>query len=232
MKLSTARIVVLLIALVGLAAVTAACGGSGDERSAVVAHAEPRWPDSTLRDWVSYADQVSVVRVISESRIDPPSDVIERGEGYVGRRITIEVESTIWGRGFHEVNGRVTMLAPGWAMHDSKEYPFVPAGGSRGEVGHRYLAPLVLTDEGDWTIFSFSGLFPLFDDRISEDRRAGTAEGQIAKQIVGLTVPSVTEMLAKTDADPLAVKYGILSPDARVEAVYKEKDRALESGSG
>lgn len=214
--------VIPLFSLAVIAAV--ACGDSTSSGPSVAGgNASWKFPHSTLTDWVSYADQVSVLTVLEEEEIPPPPEVIERGEGYIGRRITVRVEETVWARsGAPSVVGEFQTRVLGWTMHDSERRPTVLGGAyPRLEVGDRYLSPLVMSD-GEWVTLSSEVVLPLAGDVVASfDVMQGTRALPLVEEMIGKTVDEVASLVAETSPDPLAVQYAELEPVERVEAVQQ-----------
>ena len=91
----------LLRRLVGLAVAGCLAGTFGGGAGAAAgkedlfcpAVRDQLWTTGTLHDWVSFSDQLSVVKVVSERALDDRG-----GLGYVGRGVRIRVERTFWRR--------------------------------------------------------------------------------------------------------------------------------------
>src|SRR5262245_52718789 len=95
MKRSLWAVVLVPVAfalVVGLAAWRTSSGPDIGVCSA--AAIDPAYPQDTLTDLVSYNDQVSVVKVVSERRIREGSE--EESGGMEFRDVTVQVEDTIW----------------------------------------------------------------------------------------------------------------------------------------
>lgn len=72
----------------------------GSERSSPdvteVSGADSVLPNVGLADWISYGNQVAVVLVMSEAELPPPQEVLDRGEGYIGRTVEVRIEEDLW----------------------------------------------------------------------------------------------------------------------------------------
>ena len=77
------------------ALLVAAFAGCGSSRSLVVGEGSDRFFDETYTDWVSFADQLSIVSVVAEEEEPPPAEVLQRGEGYISRTVTLRVENSL-----------------------------------------------------------------------------------------------------------------------------------------
>jgi hypothetical protein len=194
--------------------------GTGD-------YAVPTW---SFGDWVSYADQVSVVTVVAERQLPLGPEEIANDEGYVGRTVTLELERTIWRRpGAPEARTRLTVLTWGWILNEGRMGAMVP-GGARLEVGHRYVLPLArFTAEGKsrWSVFADGdGNFPLdgaviVDGQIGRESPPGDDSYPGTERLGGMTVDELAARLAAAKPDPLAVEHAKLDPIARWEAVAR-----------
>jgi hypothetical protein len=212
-------------ALCALSLALAACGGgsSPSASSVVVGEGSDRFPSETLVDWASYADQLSVVTVVDESEITPPSEVVELGEGYIGRTVTLRIEQTVWSRkGGPTARGTIRTTVQGWVLQDGVRRPFAVAGGPRLEVGGRYLAPLLRVTGNDWITLSTGATLPLDGDVATTAGVAGHPS-PVGEAMRGKSIADVAELLATTPADPIAAKYAQLEPDERLKAVQREK---------
>jgi hypothetical protein len=221
-RIAPAKLLLMTLASVASVAALAACGGSSSSSMLVVGEGSDRFPSETLTDWASYADQLSVVTVVDERELAPPSEVVERGEGYVGRVVTLRIEQTLWHRrGGPTARGDVSTTVQGWVLQDGERRPFAVAGGPRLEVGGRYLAPLVHV-QGEWVPLGIGATLPLDGDVATTSGVAGHPSA-IGEAMRGKAVTDVAELLAATPADPVAAKYAHLEPDERLKAVQREK---------
>jgi hypothetical protein len=132
----------------------------------VFGEALERWSTSTANDWVTVADHVVVGTVKVEKETAPTAAEVTRGEGMVGRNVTISVDQTLWSRaGAPATPTQVTLAAPGTlfngglnanrrrlAFHDS----------SRIELGHRYVIAIryspATCDSGEVSPARWSGI--------------------------------------------------------------------------
>jgi hypothetical protein len=180
---------------------------------------EQSFPADTLSDWVSYADQISVVRVISDAPIPPPTSPDTSG-GYQGRRATFAVERTLWRASGVEPKTEFSMAVAGWLTQDSGDrYEACIEGSPRIELGDRYVLPLSHYDDGSPTLLSTDALLPLGKVR----GLAGEFPDTAAEQLKGLSLDGIAALLADTAMDPLAKKYEDLPPYARGRRVIEER---------
>lgn len=105
-----------------------------------------RLPSTTPRDWVTYADQVAVVTVSSETRMPAP-ETDDRGEGDIDRTVRLSVDKVVWrAPDSRPLPDEFTYAALGWHRHsgESASEPSVLVADDRPrlEVGHRYVMAL------------------------------------------------------------------------------------------
>jgi hypothetical protein len=147
----TARVRTVVAAYALLACTVTACsaagGGPGGAGGVRLAMPEGRLPAETASDWVTYAEHVVVVDAVSEREIPPTRTELRRGEGLIGRTVTLRVDRVLWS-------------SPGAAQPAPKKWEYSASGwtftggdpddrtkmGVRGaprvEVGHRYVMAL------------------------------------------------------------------------------------------
>jgi hypothetical protein len=207
------RLVLLVTA--GLAAVTAACS-DGAEYACSDAAVDFSLPTESLTDWVSYADQLSVVEVLAEERLWPPPPTSGAPPAeYVGRRVDVRVGETAWRRpDAPTAPDRLSFVTDGWSIRRGHK-PVTIGEGPRLQVGRRYLMGLVRFDEGDWGPFPRATL-PLDPDgrlaRVCSKRPTLTA-------LVGLTVAEAGRLLRDTAPDPRTVAHVHQPPVQRYQTV-------------
>ncbi|SDL19238.1 hypothetical protein SAMN05216298_2984 [Glycomyces sambucus] len=125
-------------------------------------------PSITADDWVTYADHVVVVEAVSEQALEPDAVEVERGEGVIGRIVSLTVEDVLWSREGAPQPAPATWeySGLGWTFTDGDlEDPIEMAldGFPRVEVGHEYVMAIrweeaVCTDDGDGVPAQWRGL--------------------------------------------------------------------------
>lgn len=223
----------LPLIVVGVAAWTLLSNSSPSPVVVGGAGASSRFPSETFTDWVSYSDQVSVFSVVREEEIRPPAVDLKRdlaeGTSYLGRLVTLRIGRTIWRReGAPSTGATIRVITWGWALNENGERrPAAPWGGPRLEIGTRYVAPLVRAprDGVAWTPLADDATLPLDGDVITTARIEGNPS-PIAERVSGKSVGALGHILARTPTDPVAKKYRHLAPDARVQAVFREKEES------
>ena len=201
-----------------------------------------------MQDWVSYADQVSVVTVLSEAQVtDPYLEESPEGAGLLGRKLRVRVERTIWtAPGFGERTGELTISGGAWTVKQWKPRPVVTdVHATWPEVGATYLVALMrwstpvsppegwqgLTYEPEtFDVVGGTAMVRVVEGRVVLHElpswRADRTRLPVHAQIEGRSVDAVAEMLGATEPDPLAVKYRHLAPLERWLYVSSERERA------
>lgn len=210
------RRLALMIPVVAL--VAAGCAGP-DDPNTIVGHGVDRFPSESLTDWVSYANHVSVFTVVDERQLAMGEHEEEHGEGMVGRSVTVRIEETLWQ---HERTQRIdqefSYATDGWILKEGDTHPFALAGGTRVEVGERYLAAWVHTAEDGWFPLASSTIMPVASAGLPTRSAHGNtmpANGAL----VGLSLAQVSTLLDQTSPDPVAAQYADLPPEPRLNAV-------------
>jgi hypothetical protein len=65
----------------------------------IVAQSANVFPVESLEDWTTYADVVAQVTIESEDDLPVSSEALARGEGYIGRTVTLSFDEFLWIRG-------------------------------------------------------------------------------------------------------------------------------------
>jgi hypothetical protein len=208
-----------------LLAATAGCGGSPSEENGepyINLHgSSDRAPNSTLQDWVSYADEVVVANVTAEKELPASADPAANA-GYFGRVASFHVERRLWHRrGAPSAPSTFDLVVTGWGGPDRRP---VAADGVRVEVGRSYLIPMARFAEngtvvGSWAPLSASAFVPWTGSAVAP---VGDAHRAVTP-LTGDTPEQISAELARTTPDPLAEKHASLDPAARVQAVLKER---------
>jgi hypothetical protein len=129
-------------------------------------HGRNRTASETAGDWATYADHVLVVAVVGESRIEPSAKEKQRGEGMIGRTVSLRVDKVLWSApdAPQPAPTGVSLSAAGWVFNSEsgteKSAKFGLHESSRLETGHTYVKAL------EW-----------IDDPCSDDAKKGSWEG-------------------------------------------------------
>jgi hypothetical protein len=169
-------------ALAGVAALGAAAfvsppatDDSPERPNVIIAQGKDGLPNSSPVDWVSYGDRVAVVDVTSESVIPASAEEVAAGEGYIGRRITLNVGETVWSRpGAPTPPSTLSPVVDGWSFQGDTRTPIALEQSSRLEPGHTYVLSLAQLSDGTWSALGSQSALPYDGDTIG----AGEYQGQ------------------------------------------------------
>jgi hypothetical protein len=188
-------------------------------------------PSVTATDWVTYADYVIVVDAVSEKAIAPTAEEIERGEGVIGRVISLTVEDVLWTRegATHAAPATWEYSGLGWAFSDGNTADPVEMAFHdlpRIEVGHQYVMAIrweaaVCDEDGEYTPAMWRGLgegseIPYDDGTLGKGESEGTVQDTAAFAAEAEEEPDqgVEELLVGQGADALVSALESAVPDA------------------
>ena len=229
---------------------TAACGGSGTQGDAEsgadggdcsqVFTDEWRSPaiswilyaDSYPTDWVTYAEQVSVVTVVQEI-VDPNGTVDD-----IDRKVVLRVDRVLWARSNERsLTGTFEMRAAGW--WDIEGEGVIPArfgDRPRLEVGCQYVMPLVWwpsqDSEGKWTQLTEATLWVApdgslqggYDGRYQLHRSSQDPIEQVAEELTRTPPSRYYEAFKHLPAEERLNAIGRAEGIAEIEAVEAIKE--------
>ncbi|MFB9661298.1 hypothetical protein ACFQS3_01110 [Glycomyces mayteni] len=214
----------------------AALGAPAEDRAApeteevLLAQGSDHLPSITAADWVTYADHVIVVEAVAEEAIEPEAEELDRGEGIIGRTVSLVVEDVLWSREGAPQAAPETWeySALGWHFNAEAEDPIEMAldGFPRVEVGHQYVMAIrweeaVCTEGGDSRPAQWRGLgegseIPFDGGTLGNGESEGTVKSAAAfaaDEDVHVD-EGVEEILAGEDADALVAALADAKPDA------------------
>jgi hypothetical protein len=185
-----------------------------------------RFPSESLRDWVSYADYVAAYTVVAEREIPPTPEDAARGEGLVGRDVTLRVDKIVWSAAKVPALPEVIhMTALGWALVDGERRPLVDPDAPRVAVGERYVAPLVRVEADpqhpEWWPLGLGAQLPVIDGRIGN---TGGWRSALKSALAATTLDALARDIKATAPDPLVARYANLRPSERVKAVLRARN--------
>jgi hypothetical protein len=202
-----------------------ACSAQTGTRTVVVAEGAKAVPDSTLQDWVTYGDHLVELRVVAESREPAPKEEIDRGEGLIGRRVTLELGSPKWTRPTFtraaKLPATLTVDSGGWVFHGTEETRLRVSGEPWMEVGQTYLGAVAygaIGDKPSWFILS-SAL--LANGTVQLEK--GDQPTQALSALAGKTTTEIAQLLTATRADPAARKYMTEDPVKRWNDLARDR---------
>ena len=223
----------LAVAVVAIPLVTVGCAGRSDDHGVAAATRSPiagvtyssdrRLPANSASDLATYADLVATITVVSEQKIPATDEEIERGEGLIGRRVTVSIDHVYW-----KLNpkapppSQLTFDVAGWALRDGKEYPMLAESGLRVQKGRTYIAPLVQFAPNDWGYISDDLVFPVVGGEISPDPKSQNVPQDFAN-LNGAPVTAYGKIVASATPDPDAAEFMNLPAEARFDAVVDKK---------
>ena len=209
------------------------CSSSSDpSQEVVVGTGDGLFPAALLTDWVSYAVQVSRVRVLRERELPSP-ETLKRGEGYIAREVTLSVMDTFWtspgasSPGATNMPTELAVLVQGWILRQGNErHLFAIPESPRIEVDGVYVMPLVnlvIDARLAWGPLSTDAVFASAGDAVAMEDVRARGTGRVAKGLSGMSDAELTRTFAETPPDPLAQKYFNLPPLERLAAVQMER---------
>jgi hypothetical protein len=170
--------------------------GNGPVPEIIIGSGEGPFATATLNDWASVAEQLSAITIVSEAEIPPPASVLQRREGYIGRRVTAQIDQNVWVRkGVAEHTGTMEWNAAGWILKGDRKIPFYLEQSPRLEVGGRYIGPF-LRYMGDRAPLGTETFFPAWDDVIAKADVHVVGQTPLA---AGLTGKSAEELRREMD---------------------------------
>ncbi|MEU5634834.1 hypothetical protein ACH47C_33710 [Streptomyces rishiriensis] len=184
-------------------------------------------PSRTATDWVSYGDQVAVVRVLAEhERPDPETQDEAAGAGtYVPRTVDLRVTDRLWARpAAAALPGVVSVTVDGWQLHDGVRERVASQDAARLEVGHTYVISFARYEDGVWAQLGSGAALPYDHGRVGsgefaghdvtvdayrsalERQRVPGEEAPVALRTAGKTADDVQKVLRSAEPDPRATR--------------------------
>ncbi|MCY9787933.1 hypothetical protein KIK06_29055 [Nocardiopsis sp. EMB25] len=218
------------------------------------ASASYRRPGQTAQDWVTYADHVVLFRAVDEVVHDPEPIEVERGEGMVGRTVTLETQRVLWSSEDAPQPPPEVYEYPafGFVFSDGVENmnPVGTQDEPRIQVGHDYVIAIDWEEarctEGDvpqpamWMGLDNSSVVPADAGVVGNGESGGQVssaqarrnspepllrgEGTFEGQMMGYTVGSLARELARTKPHPNPRNY-----DATPQAPALAQEQVPES---
>lgn len=188
----------LLATFLGLIAISAFYFKSEGSQSVrretgVTINGAERFYGGGLRDWVSFADHVVKVAVIHESWLDLTEEEKKRGEGYLGREITLQIEQLIWSNPEQmKPPVRINFFAAGAVVRDHMVIPAQIAGSTRLDVGDRAIVPLIYVPNEGWMPLTPSGIMLLGENMTRKDPVSTT---EAVSALSGMSVDQIARKL-------------------------------------
>lgn len=238
-RIAAAAAVIATASVTGIAVAALAAPATEEPAASqpemLMGHGADYLPSITASDWVTYADHVVVVEAVSEQVISPDAEELERGEGIIGRTVTLSIEEVLWSREGAPKAAHATWnySALGWHFSEGDTENAVPMalhGFPRVELGHEYVMAIrweaaVCTDDGDFLPAQWRGLgegseIP-FDDGIlgnGESEGAVADAGAFAAAAEEMPDQGVEELLAGEGAAAIVSALEDAQPDTAAQA--------------
>ncbi|WP_371661641.1 hypothetical protein [Streptomyces sp. NBC_00280] len=217
-------------------------GGDPDEREpgrrVVLSDTKEAVPSGSATDWVSYGDQVAVVRVTAEHEQRDSGDADEGGEEYLPRSVNLRIEERVWERsGASTLPDSISVTVDGWQAKGTGRIRVGSDNTSRLEVGHDYLIAFARFSDGVWSPLGSGGVLPYDNNRVGEGEFEGEVvtvdayrsvmrrqlvvgeEEPMAFRAAGQPTSGVRKLLRGTAPDPEIAQYFDLDAVARHEKV-------------
>lgn len=185
--------------------------------------------NSTLSDWVSFADSVAYVTVVGEAQTELSSEENERGEGaMIGRILTVTVDDVVWQHPqAPAAPDRFEFVTFGWSLHNGTTIPFISEETPwRIDVGGRYLMAIVKWPReglrGGWGTINSEMILPVENGRVvtvDKGERTNPRLLTAADELAGLDRAGVAAALTAAVPNPVAEANRDLNPDERMEAI-------------
>jgi hypothetical protein len=184
-------------------------------------------PSRSATDWVSYGDQVAVVRVLAEhEQPDPVTDDEDAGgETYMPRTVDLRVTDRVWGRpAAPTLPGALSVTVDGWQLKDGARVRVASQDASRLEVGHTYVITFARYADGVWAPLGSGAALPYDQGRVGEGefeggditvdtyrsalerQRVSGEEDPVAQRTAGKTAAEVEQVLRSAKPDPKATR--------------------------
>ncbi len=205
--------IIAIVVIAGIALRVLWAGSDGVQRYG--ASDESIFPFSSLSDWRSYANQLSVVTVereLDQPRVSLPTD-------FSGCSVELRVERTVWiAPGAQPAPG--TIFTQEFCPPPSeREYePERRLPGPQLEEGKRFLIALVPVEDGYWIPMTGASVLPLDGDHVPRTFSTGHP---VASELVGLDVDEIAARVTAAPIDPSAALYMHLAPVERVRAIHR-----------
>lgn len=219
---------IAILALLLLAGVVRTSVGTTQPRLAAPAQTFPEtdapFPSDTASDVVSYADHVVLVTAVAE--VEEPQTAAPTPTGSslpaIPRRVTFRIDRLLWSRPDPPAaSATVTAKWCGWVIAAGKRTPCATTGTPWVFVGGRYVMPIAL-DRGAFAPIQPFAVFRFNDGAVTLEEQ----DTPLARQLANTSLDRVAVVFANAVPDPVAVRYGHLSPRARLAAVMAARSSA------
>jgi len=233
--IAAATVTGIIVAAIAAPAADPDTQGTAASQEVLLGQGSDHLPSVSATDWVTYADHVIVVEAVAEQAIPPSAGELERGEGIIGRVVSLTVEDVLWSR------EGATQAAPatweysglGWAFADGDTTSTVEMALldlPRVEVGHQYVMAIrweaaICDEDGEYTRAQWRGLgegseIPYDDNTLGNGESEGTVQDAAAFAAEAEDEPEqgIEELLAGQSADALVSALASAVPDTAAQS--------------
>jgi hypothetical protein len=182
------------------------------------------FPSDTASDVVSYADHVALVTAVAEAEEPQTAVATPTGSSLpaIPRRVTFRIDRLLWSRPDGPgAPATVTARWCGWVITAGKRTPCATTGTPWVFVGGQYVMPIAL-DRGAFAPIQPFAVFRFNDGAVTLEEQ----DTPLARQLANAWLDRVAGVFANAVPDPVSVRYGHLSPRARLAAVMASRSLA------
>lgn len=182
------------------------------------------FPSDTASDVVSYADHVALVTAVAEAEEPQTAVPMPTGSNLpaIPRRVTFRIDRLLWSRpDAPAAPATVTAKWCGWVIAAGKRRPCATTGTPWVFVGGQYVM-LIALDRGAFAPIQPFAVFRSNDGAVTLEEQ----DTPLARQLANTSLDRVAGVFANAVADPVSVRYGHLSPRARLAAVMAARSVA------
>lgn len=142
---------------------------------------------------------MSVITVLGEEEIPPPVEVLERQEGYIGRKVRLRIDQDLWVRdGLTAFAGEFETIGEGWVLRAGTRSE-TSLGGARMRVGGVYVIPLTEFERG-WGALTPRSVFAFPSSNIAVQDVKQRGMSAIAAMLSALPLTEVGPVLKAEEA--------------------------------
>ena len=195
----------------------------------VLGHARDRTGSRTAEHWVSSAEHVAAITVISETRGQASANELKRREGMIGRQVEIRIDRVLWSaaKAFPASPTTVRLEVAGWVFNDNSgvgEQRFALEDSSRLEPGHGYVMALDWVDDpctdnpakGQWALLGSGGTIPFDGGELGSGEFEGSvytaSQAREAWQQKDSAVAGLRDQVVGSTAETLVTRLKAATP--------------------
>lgn len=198
------------------------------------AHGSDRRPSHSASDWVTYADHVVAVTAVGARELRPSATELERGEGLIGRTVTLRVDQVIWSReGAPQAPAGWERASMGWEFtggDTGDRATMVPEDAPRVEPGHRYIMAIQWERDacspggGKWFGLGEGSTVPYDDGVIGQGEFGGRVRSAAQAMAAAGADGGLEDQMAGKSTDALGQALRAAEPGTRTKAEPTETE--------